>query len=109
MDEETNSISIRGVKPPRSKLSTIMNGLGNGAMIGGIPLLGYEISKQIKAGELKNPLFKTSLCILGAGALLGAYFGMKEAQHLGEYRAALANDLRDLRNKVDGKTAEPDR
>ena len=109
MDEETNSSAIRGVKPSRSKFSSIMNGLGNGAMIGGIPLLGYEFSKQIKAGELKNPLFKTSLAIAVSGCVIGAYFGLKEAEHLNDYHQALAADLKELHAKSDGKQQAPAR
>ena len=109
MDEETNTIAIRGVKPPRTRTGTIFNGIGNGLMIGSIPILGYELAQQIKQGDLKNPIFTAGLCFAGAGALIGAYFGMKEAEHLKDYRTALANDLNDLHAKIDGKTAEPAR
>jgi len=78
-------------------------------MIGSIPLAGYEISKQIKAGELKNPLFKFGLGFAMAGVAIGAYYGAKEALRGNDYRVALAQDLRELHAKTDGKHMESSR
>lgn len=90
--------------PSTGRASIIMNGAGNGMMLGGIPAITIEAYKKVTSNRLPKSLeFFEKNAMLGAivGCVAGIGFGIKEARELKEYREALQNELRYLHGRVD--------
>lgn len=90
-------------QPPTSHVSLILNGAFNGATLAGLPFAAYELSHKVKGIESPNPLTKTTLFAVVAGAAVGAWFGAREAHNLTTYQAAVSDEMRKLRADVDAQ------
>jgi hypothetical protein len=88
-------------QPPTSHVSLILNGVFNGATLAGLPFAAYELSHKVKGIEAPNPLTKTTMFAVVAGAAVGAWFGAREANNLTTYQTAVSEEIRKLRADVD--------
>jgi hypothetical protein len=102
MVEDKDAIEIRGVRPPKSALSTVLNGAGNGLMIVGAPVAAINGAAFIFDKPLPTQFKKAGVFASVAGCLIGAYYGLKESKQLDDYRHALASEIKDLHAKVEG-------
>lgn len=104
MAEDKQKATIRGVSPPRTTFSTVMNSVGNWTMVGTLPFVVSESVAHLQGKTLSPGFVKTNLALLAAGSVIGAVFGFQEARGLDSYREALVKDLDDLHAKVDGQS-----
>jgi hypothetical protein len=106
MENNLHSPATRGplIEPPsEAKLSTILNGMGNGAMLGGLPFLLLNLYEAVikKSATTDHVLRnKVGLGLTVFGCALGGYLGAKEADRLREYREALGAEMTDLRAEI---------
>jgi hypothetical protein len=94
----------------QSNFSTMLNGVGSGVMVAGAIPYAYRFIRKSINPEFSMKHFDGTLAFSTVlGAFVGAVYSFNEVKHLNAYREALANDLRDLHAKIDGKTTEPAR
>ena len=119
MEEDStvkNRLSNQGVLPPSEELhnSTVLNGIGNGLMLGAVPFVVLKTGAQL-AGK-KFPLSGELIDRVGTfgsiiGSVMGAVYGMSEAKHAERYRRSVKNsitqlsgDLAEANSKIDALT-----
>ena len=93
--------AIRLVEKPKSGWSGLLNGAGNGAMVGGIGLVAYSIKDHISMGRANDKLFLLAAGAAGIATAIGAVYGLKEAKQVNDYRNALATDIETLHAQID--------
>lgn len=86
----------------------ILNGAGNGMMLGGIPYLVSQLYAKVADKKISKSFGKASEFAVIVGAAIGAVYGAKEAKELRNYRTALRDELADLRTHVDANNARLD-
>lgn len=88
--------------PSRTYTSTVLNGIGNGMMLGTAPFLGIETYAGIMGKNLPHQklLMTGSAVAMVAGAVIGGFYGSKEAKQIHDYRQALDDEITDLRQRV---------
>lgn len=105
MEKKEHPSTILGVEPPHSKLSTVLNGVGNGAMIGGgifvVPEMAFRFFKP--EHQASHGYFRLGVVTGAIGVVVGAYYSLREAKQLDEYRTALAQRLNALYAAKDGQ------
>jgi hypothetical protein len=96
--------------PQESRITTVLNGIGNGAMLGAVPFVVVELVDAVKnrgaeavAGNNKTHLGAVFLTI--AGCALGGWFGVKEGRKLHNYRLSVNDELTRIRHQVDAQDA----
>jgi hypothetical protein len=97
---------IREVMPyDEAHSSTILNGIGNGMMLGSLPFITLETYKNIAHHDKpdaklhKLAYIGSALATVG-GAVWGYVNGKTEAEHLNEYRIAALAEVSDLRHDL---------
>lgn len=95
--------------PTQSNVSTVLNGMGNGLMIGAVPFLLLKTGQQILGKRL--PVSEALIDRFGTfgsvgGCLLGAAFGAHEATSVHSYRLALKNEIQSLHDKASNSNAK---
>jgi len=95
MDKTEQSQSLRDrVMPPKdSGVSVVLNGVGNGMMLGAAPFMLLEMYSHITGKTPNKALYKGNAIATVAGCALGAWFGMEEAKHLREYRTRMGEEI----------------
>lgn len=89
----------RLLPPAQSHTSMVLNGMGNGMMLGAVPFVAMEswgaiTGKQLTKGQRKGSIFATV-----AGCALGMWYGTHEARNLERYRFTIGSELESLRDK----------
>ncbi len=87
--------------PPRlSRISTILNGMGNGAMIGVLPIAAWELITKFKdKNSSRTAIYATAFAtVVGCG--LGAMHGNREAREIDQYRRNVSNELGKSGDKI---------
>ncbi len=87
--------------PKSSNVSLVLNGAGNGMMLGALPFLGVELYGKITKKPVPEATEMVTLFATVAGCVVGAVFGMKEAKALSKYREELRGEIADLRAEAD--------
>ena len=85
--------------PSQSLTSTVLNGMGNGMTVGGIPLIVAETSAFFTKRNLKPREMMIYSSLLAAGAVIGAVFGVAEAKQITNYRNSLNDEINRLHDK----------
>lgn len=87
--------------PSESNTSTVLNGIGNGTMIGTLPFFGLQLYHDIAhygtGKQIPRNAHIACAFSLVAGTVVGAFMGQREARRLAEYRKALSEEIIDLR------------
>ena len=97
---------IREVMPyDEARSSTVLNGIGNGMMLGSLPFIAIESYKNIayhgKSGkDLPKLAYVGSALATVGGAVWGYVNGTTEADHLNEYRIESLKEVSDLRHDL---------
>ncbi|MDX2094502.1 MAG: hypothetical protein SFW64_00945 [Alphaproteobacteria bacterium] len=107
MDDRNKIPEILTTRAPRPMYSTILNGIGNGAMIGsGALSIPIAVKKLLDHNySASHNHFRLTMVAVSVGSLLGGFFSYREAKELDEYRTALAEELEKLHARTDGKEA----
>lgn len=103
MDHIQNIAPAPDLQPPKeSRTSIVLNSVGNGMMLGGIPFIGLEAVHLFKESGKPLPLWAraASITMAAIGGVLGWVFGEKEANRLENYRNNIAQELTTIRNDV---------
>lgn len=79
----------------------VLNGIGNGMMIGTAPFLAMELYHQITGWEIPRRASMGNAFALVAGSALGAWSGYQEAKQLHTYREAMTDALSKMQDQVE--------
>jgi hypothetical protein len=92
--EQTNTPAITRIDPPgEARVTTILNGIGNGAMIAGVPFLLLNLYEAVVKGGEHSMRNKVGLGLTVTGCLVGGVMGTKEAHRLQEYRNRMSDQM----------------
>ena len=98
---------IRQAMPAKeASASVIMNGIGNGMMIGTIPFVALELYSHIADKKIPKSAYVANAFATVAGCTLGAYMGKKEADRLRNFRQSLVDEVAGLRSQLDENCAQ---
>lgn len=86
--------------PSQSRLSIILNGAGNGMMMGAVPFFGLEMRERIGGPKVPKGYIIASGFATVIGAAVGAIYGAHEAKIIDNYRTSSSNTLLRLNAKV---------
>lgn len=86
--------------PEKTRGSTILNGIGNGMMMGSIPFLAVESISLIRGKDTPRAFGFASIGATLIGAIIGAWHGMKEAKQLENYRQSVREEIGNLREQI---------
>ena len=102
---ESNTTAVRpDLQPPKeSRTSTVLNGIGNGLMVGGIPLAAIETYKFLKANNKPLPALVRGAAVASAvlGGVAGLVLGQNETHLQEQYRQKITDEVNHLRHEVD--------
>lgn len=101
-------VSGRVQSPEQSSISTLLNGIGNGWMIGTIPFITAEFYSNITGKKLPKKLHVGSAVMTVASCAIGAYFGSREAKQLHNYRETLHGELSNLDQRLEASESKVD-
>ncbi|MFZ4540488.1 MAG: hypothetical protein ACOYNL_01600 [Rickettsiales bacterium] len=90
--------------PEHSTASIVLNGAGNGLMVGALPPLIYSLANQVTSEVAKKRQGNIALFSTVACTLVGAVYGLREAKHTEEYRHSVGQAVIDLRSDMDAHT-----
>ena len=106
MDKEVTVSQIDRIAPPvESHISTVLNGMGNGMMIGAVPIVVMNLYDDIKNKTINSTRSKWTIGFTAASCALGAWFGMREAESLKSYRQEVSDEVIKLREQVSANNA----
>lgn len=83
--------------PPESNASIVMNGVGNGMLLGTGPFMAMELFSQIREKPLDKVFYKGCAFATVVGCAVGAIYGIHEAKKLNKYRREIGEEINDLR------------
>lgn len=95
MSDDVTFKSHTRTKPPHSTVSTVLNGLGNGAMVGGgIWAVPEAVARFVNPKHaFPHNYFRATMISATVGAAIGTYFSLHEAKAVNEFQAALAQKV----------------
>lgn len=91
--------------PATSQVSTVLNDIGNGMMIGTLPFVIGELYNNIQGKHVSPAASKGMLFTLVASCGLGAVYGLYEARQNKKYDEALNAELNHLRDDLEAQKA----
>lgn len=111
MDVEDAHSRIKSkLNPPKeASLSLILNGIGNGMMVGAVPFVLMETYSHIAGVALSRKLYMANAAATLGGCALGAWYGQHEATKLDEYRNSVADEFIQLNDKLGMLNAKQDK
>ena len=101
-DPHSREALRRRLRPPEeSTTSLVLNGIGNGMMVGFAPFMALEMYSNISGvRNLPRSFHIASAITTVAGVAFGAFYGLKEARRLQEYRITIGNEMATLSERV---------
>lgn len=89
-------------QPSQTKFSAILNGMGNGAMVGAATYVALPwLYQKLTHHRLpEKALERGTTFATVTGAALGSWYGIYEAKHLEEYRDSIGKEIIHLRDRV---------
>jgi len=102
-DSETLRVpeASRLLPPSQSRISVLMNGVGNGMMLGAIPFLGLQLNAALHQRPLSYKQEIASIAVAGVGGIIGMIWGAREATHLDAYRDSIRAEIESLRSRLE--------
>lgn len=102
--DNLTDIPERLAPPAASNISMVLNGAGNGLMLGTAPFLFMEMAEGITQNHVK-PFKMTSKMRWGSaigtviGAIMGAAYGHYESNQINKYRHNLGAEIENLKHE----------
>lgn len=97
---------VKRITPPsESNTSTVLNGIGNGMMVGTAPFIAMGIHDQITKGNLSARFSVINAIAVAVGSIVGGWLGLREAQRLSQYRNDLGEEIVSLRTQANDTDA----
>lgn len=94
--------------PSGSHFSTILNGMGNGMMLGMVPPLAYNLymkaTKKALSAVAEARLGTVGVVMTALGAIGGLVYGRIEAKGVQDYREEVTSEMTKLRADVDANS-----
>jgi hypothetical protein len=87
-------------KAPTNTATTVLNGIGNGMMIGTLPFVALELYSHLKGKKIPQSSYKNTAIALVTGCTLGAVYGLYEAHENKKYEQAMNDEIRALRGEL---------
>ena len=87
--------------PDEANVSMVLNGVGNGMMLGAAPFLMLEMYAGITGKTISPRTHKINAFATVAGCALGGWFGAKEARKIENYRLAVGHEIAKLGEQYD--------
>lgn len=102
--DKLTDIPERLTPPAASNISMVLNGAGNGLMLGTAPFLFMEMAEGLTQNHAK-PFKMTANMRWGSaigtviGAVVGAAYGHYESNQINKYRHNLGKEIEDLKHE----------
>jgi len=96
-DSEEHSLTL----PDKSRVSTILNGMGNGMMVGSIPFIVAESMSHITGRPVTKTMSIASLTATFLGGIFGGIYGKLEADQVDNYRSTLSSEIKNIHRRID--------
>lgn len=101
-----SELHLDKIAPPvESHISTVLNGIGNGMMIGAVPLVMLNLYDEVKKGTINSTRNKWGIGLTVVSCALGGWFGVREAESLKGYREEVSSEVLKLREQVAANSA----
>ena len=104
--QSTND-NYRFLPPRESQFSAVANGIGNGVMVGIMPIAAWELYTKFKDKTSSRTALYTTVFATVSGCLLGAMYGRYEAKKIDHYRKNVSDELLRLRSEVEATKQSP--
>jgi hypothetical protein len=93
VDEKSEELMSKLPPAKQAQLSTILNGVGNGLLVGTLPIVAYEGYQRFKNPATPRSLVIPALCFATVSAVVGCMYGFKEAKQVENYRQSLGDEI----------------
>lgn len=107
MDKDLTASEKRRYKiepPSEATVSTFLNNIGNGAMLGAAPVVMLNFYDEMLRKPISEATHRSrgkwGLAMTATGCALGAILGVEEARRLQTYRHAISDEIAGLRAEV---------
>ncbi len=91
-------------QPGQTKLSAVLNGMGNGTMVGAATYVTPKTIAILRGKPMPESNPRISMFATVIGTAVGTWYGLHEAKSIEEYRDSIGKEIIDLRDRV--KTLE---
>ena len=93
--------------PSNSSTSIVLNGMGNGMMLGTLPFVAFELySHLVTKKPISTQAYKGMAFALVGGCALGTAYGFHEAKQVRQYREGISSEVDSLRNELNETKAK---
>lgn len=99
-DQLIERAQTRLPQPAQTKLSAILNGMGNGAMVGAATYVTPKTLAILRGKPVPEVNPRISMYATAGGTLLGIWYGLHEAKSIEEYRDSIGKEIIHLRDRV---------
>lgn len=91
--------------PAETSTSLVLNGIGNGMMVGIAPFMAMEMYANISGRrDISRGFHVANAVATVAGVVFGGFFGLREARKLHEYRQTIGTEMANLSERVTDNT-----
>lgn len=106
-NEDVHTTLAARLKPPtEAKTSVILNGVGNGMMIGAAPFIAAETYSGITGWRIPKGLHWVNAALTIGGVAWGYFSGQKEFRRLQDYRQTVSNEILKLNDHITASDTE---
>lgn len=87
-------------QPGQTKLSAVLNGMGNGAMVGAATYVTPKTLAILRGKPVPDGNPRMSMFATVVGTAIGTWYGLHEAKSIEEYRDSIGKEIIHLRDRV---------
>ena len=97
---------MRNITPPtESRITTVLNGVGNGMMVGALPFVAKNLYEAITSKTVHFPHQDKLIAFATvSGCVLGGVFGVSESKRMHDYRTAMNEEVNAIRQQVNANS-----
>lgn len=87
-------------QPGQTKLSAVLNGMGNGTMLGAATYVTPKTIAILRGKPMPESNPRLSMFATVIGTAVGTWYGLHEAKSIEEYRDSIGKEIIHLRDRV---------